>query len=948
MKRFDATVEGWRRLVRPGARVFIGSGASVPRRLVDGMLGAADALKDVEIVHIHTLGPVPWVDERYAEVLRTNAFFLTPEVGEAVAAGRADYTPCSLSQVAGLFESTLAPVDVALISVSPPDARGKLSLGASVDVVRAAVDAARVVVAQVNGRMPRTGGGAVIDAAEIDWFVEADEPLPEFSAAVDSEAHDKIAGYLAELVDDGATLQVGIGATALAAVRGLRGHRHLGVHSGMFGDPLMELMRCGAVDNNRKGFMGGRAVATHALGSRALYDFLSDNAEVEFHPSAWVNDPRVIARNRRLVAINGARQIDLTGQVVRDATGHHFHGGIGAQIDFLRGAAASPGGRPVHVLPSVSVDGQASRIIVGPDDGSVVAAGRTDVHYVITEFGVANLHGKSIRERALEMIQIAHPEYREELMRGAHARGWVPKFVSVVPTGLRPGDTESGVDFRRLDLGAGDAAYFLRPLHLSDIRRLQDFFYSHSEETVRYRYGYARDSMPTDSAYRLVAVDQSADLALGIFEEGGAGDEPRLRAVGRFYQDPGVESAEVAFVVHEETRRLGMASVLFAELAEVAWRRGIRAFRAEVLADNAPMAKLFERYGGARERGEDGLVYRMEVGAVREVAAKRRKSRKRPARRSEKATTVGWHWSEAYLAHDPGPGAVETPERYRVLGEALGPAANEIGARPIPGRRATRRELLRCHAAHYLDLVHIDVEGLADTLRTGDTAICPQSEEVALAAAGAGLEAVDAVMDGQLRRAFVAVRPPGHHATAERGMGFCIFNNVALMARHAQEVHGCPRVLIIDWDVHHGNGTQDIFFADPSVFYLSVHQQGIYPFSGDADETGAGPGAGTNLNVPVPPGSGVAPFLEAIEERLGPEMEVFRPGLVLISAGFDSRIDDPLGDLTLGDEDFAALTRAVIGIADRWAGGRVVSVLEGGYNPPGLASAACAHLRALG
>jgi acetoin utilization deacetylase AcuC-like enzyme len=308
---------------------------------------------------------------------------------------------------------------------------------------------------------------------------------------------------------------------------------------------------------------------------------------------------------------------------------------------------------------------------------------------------------------------------------------------------------------------------------------------------------------------------------------------------------------------------------------------------------------------------------------------------------------IGWHGSEDYLRHDTGSGQVETPERYRELLAALEGEAKTLGAVALPNRVATREELLRCHASHYLDLVHIDVEGLADCLRTGDTPICPESEEVAKLAVGAGLEAVAAVMEDRVKRAFVAVRPPGHHATMDRGMGFCIYNNIALMARHAQEVYGVSRVLIVDWDVHHGNGTQDIFFADESVFFFSAHQAGIFPFSGAAEETGAGPGMGTNMNLPLPMGAGLEAMLSGIEDQLAPAMEKFRPGLVLVSAGFDARIGDPLGDLCLSDEDFANLTSAVVTIAERWAKGRVISILEGGYNPKGLASAAVAHLKAL-
>ena len=313
----------------------------------------------------------------------------------------------------------------------------------------------------------------------------------------------------------------------------------------------------------------------------------------------------------------------------------------------------------------------------------------------------------------------------------------------------------------------------------------------------------------------------------------------------------------------------------------------------------------------------------------------------------EKAKT-GWYWGDVHLLHDTGRGHPENAYRYQVLGDALVPAAAELGANRIQRREINQAELLRCHTAEYLHIVKTDIAEGADQLRTGDTALSRDSRLAAAAAVGAGLAAVDLVMRGELERGFVAARPPGHHATPGRGMGFCIYNTIALMARHAIAAHACGRVLIIDWDVHHGNGTQDCFYEDGDVFFFSSHQQGIYPGTGAKHETGAGAGKGTTMNLPLPSGSDGQPILDAIRGPLAEKMETFKPELVLISAGFDSRIGDPLGDLTLTDDDFAELTRAIRALADQHAKGRVISALEGGYNPDGLASASLAHFKAMG
>jgi acetoin utilization deacetylase AcuC-like enzyme len=307
---------------------------------------------------------------------------------------------------------------------------------------------------------------------------------------------------------------------------------------------------------------------------------------------------------------------------------------------------------------------------------------------------------------------------------------------------------------------------------------------------------------------------------------------------------------------------------------------------------------------------------------------------------------IGVHYDACYERHDTGHGHPESANRYRVLRAALETLPLEIVR--LPGRTATVPEVLLAHEAYYHDVVYRDVAACADVLRTGDTALSCDSYEVALEASGAVLAAVDAVMRGEVARAFCAVRPPGHHATANRGMGFCIFNHVAIAANYLRKNHGIERIAIIDWDVHHGNGTEDIFAADPGVFYISLHERGSYPFSGAEEDRGSGDGIGTTLNLPLPHGSGGELALAEWDEKAGPALEAFRPEFVLVSAGFDARKDDPLGGLRWEDETFAEFTRRVVALAVKHAKGRVVSSLEGGYNPPGLASAALAHVGALG
>ncbi len=604
----------WPQLVRPGNRVFLGGGASVPFALVSSMLGQAERLRDIEIVHIHGLGECPWIDPAYGDVVRTNSFFLTPALREAVERGQADYTPCAMSDVPLLFRNGEMPLDVALIQVSPPDADGRFSLGVSVDVVMAAVSHAKRVVAQINPRMPWTGGDSLIPPGNIDYFIEHEAPLPEASPPALDDRHVKIGRYAAQLIEDGATLQVGLGNSPEAVLRALTKHRHLGIHTGLLNDALMELVKCGAADHSRKSYRPGKIIASHVMGSAALYEFVHRNPDLELHPSDWVNDPGRIARNDRMVAINGAREIDLTGQVVRDSSGHSFYGGIGALQDFIRGAGKSENGRPIIALTSTMDDEHRSRVVAGLESGSGVCTGRGDVHHVVTEYGIASLHGRSIRERVARLVEIAHPDFREELLEGARQRGWLPRFFTMPATGLEvSGD---GVESSWVEFSTG--RFFFRPLHPSDMRTLQEFFYSHDEETVRLRYGYHRERMTGESAYKLAAVDQRRDLALGLFVERRGRQE--LRAVGRYYLEADGRSAEVAFVVHEATRKIGMAGFLLGEMARVAKRRGVAEFWASVLPNNRSMAVVFASAGGIEDRtaGDEDRCFRLAVDTILE------------------------------------------------------------------------------------------------------------------------------------------------------------------------------------------------------------------------------------------------------------------------------------------------------------------------------------------
>lgn len=404
-------------LIQSDDRVYIHSGCAEPERLVKALIQRYRELQGVEIVHLLTLGNADYVLPEMERHFRHNAFFIGSNVRGAINSGRADFTPIFLSEISSLFVSGQLPIDVCLIQVSPPDAHGYCSLGVAVECAKTAAQCARTVIAEVNPRMPRVLGDAFIHVNKIDVLVESDFPLLELPQSAVTPVQMKIGQQVAALIEDGSTLQMGIGGIPDSVWSFLGNHRNLGVHSEMFSDRIIPLMESGVINGERKTIHPGKAVASFVLGTQRLFDFIDNHPAIEFFPSEYVNDPFVISQNPRMIAINSALQIDLTGQVCADSMGNYLYSGIGGQIDFIRGAARSRGGKPIIAMPSTAKDGTVSRIVPNLYPGAGVVTSRGDVHYVVTEFGVAYLHGKNIRQRAEALIAIAHPRFQDELWK---------------------------------------------------------------------------------------------------------------------------------------------------------------------------------------------------------------------------------------------------------------------------------------------------------------------------------------------------------------------------------------------------------------------------------------------------------------------------------------------------------------------------------------------------
>ncbi|MBI3289694.1 MAG: GNAT family N-acetyltransferase [Elusimicrobia bacterium] len=571
--------------VQSGQHVFVGSGASEPQRLVEALAARREELYDVELLHLLTLGTAPYAGPEFAGHLRHNALFIGPNVRGAVGAGLADYTPCYLSEIPSMIRSGRLRVDTALIQVAPPDG-SSCSLGVSVDIVKAAVETAEYVVAQINRRMPATRGDSHVPLSRIDAFVEADQDLPTLPIQAPSTAATRIGRYVAQLVEDGSTIQAGIGSVPNAVLAALTDKKDLGVHSELVSDGVLSLIASRAVTGRRKTTNPGRVVSSFCLGSARLYEAVGQLREFEFYPTDYVNDPCVIQSNDRMVAINSALSVDLTGQVAADSVRGSFYSGVGGQVDFIRGAARSKGGKAIIAMPSTARDGT-SRIVACLPEGTGVVTTRADVDFVVTEFGIASLKGKTIRERTLALSAVAHPAYRQRLIDEAKSRGFLdPGHITPLPELPYPAELECRRRF-------GDCEVFFRPMKPSDERRLKDLFYSQSKETTLMRFGVPLRFLSEQQFQDMVSIDYKDSMAIAAFAPHK--ESLRMIGVGRYYVEPDGREAEAAITVHDDYQRRGIGTFLMDCLAWSARRRGLETLRCEVMTPNTRIHHMLKR-----------------------------------------------------------------------------------------------------------------------------------------------------------------------------------------------------------------------------------------------------------------------------------------------------------------------------------------------------------------
>jgi acyl-CoA hydrolase/GNAT superfamily N-acetyltransferase len=577
--------------IRSGNRIFLSPGCGEPQHLLDQLVklgGSEGQLNDVEIVHMLTVGSAPHAQKAYDHNFRHNSLFVGPGVRLAVSEGIADYTPIFLSEIPAMFRSGRMPLDVALIQVTPPDNYGFCSLGVSVEAVKAAADAAELVIAQVNPQMPRTLGNSFIHIEELDAIVEYEEPLLEVPAAEPDEIAMAIARNITRLIENGSTLQVGIGNIPNAVLFGLADKKDLGIHTELFSDSVIDLIEAGIINNSKKTFHPGKVLATFCIGTRRLYDYVDNNPIFEFHPVDYNSSPLNVAKNEKMVAINTALQVDITGQVCADSLGYRIYSGIGGQADFMRGAALAPKGKPIIALPSTAENGTISRIVPHLTEGAGVVTTRGDVHYVVTEYGVAYLHGKSLRERIIALTQIAHPKFREELLKAAKVQRYIFEDQIMPEGAIYPVEFEHTEQFTDMEV-------FFRPIKASDERLFQEYLYRLSERSVYLRFFQIRKAFPHNLAQELVSVDYQQNF--GIVATLDSSDTSPIIAAGHWMLDYNENMAEVAFSVADEYQRRGLGTHLLRFLVRLARERGMRGFKATVIASNTGMIRVFQKSG---------------------------------------------------------------------------------------------------------------------------------------------------------------------------------------------------------------------------------------------------------------------------------------------------------------------------------------------------------------
>ncbi len=597
--------------IHRGNRIFIGTGCGEPQYLVGALINYVQShpksFVDAEVLQVWTLGVTPYLDERFKENFRHNFFFIGANTRDTINKGIADYSPVFLWQVPELLRKKFIPIDIAFLQTSLPDEHGYFSLGISVDIVKSAVENASMIIAQVNSHMPRVLGETFIHAKDINFIIPHDEPLLEFSFNAPDEISNRIGTYVSRIVEDGDTIQVGYGSLPNAILCQLSNKKNLGVHTELLSDGIVALMKKGVIDNSKKELNRWKTVAAFCMGKKETYEFLHDNPAIEFRPVNYTNNPTVIARQKKMTAINSALEVDLSGQATAETIGRSFYSGIGGQADFMRGAILSQGGKTVLVMQSTAKNGEVSRIVPFLSEGAKITLTPGDIHYVVTEYGIAYLHGKNLRERAMDLISIAHPRFRGWLIDAAKANNLIYRDQTFIK-GTQGEYPEALETYRTTKM---EFEILLRPVKISDEPLLKDFFYALSDDSIYRRFISTRTDMPHNRLQQFVAIDYTKEMIILAISK--KEDKEVILGMAQYLIDKTENTAEVAFVVRDDHQNNGIGTELLSYITYIAKKNGLHGFTAALLMDNKHMLHLFEKAGFSIEKNAGGGIYELKM-----------------------------------------------------------------------------------------------------------------------------------------------------------------------------------------------------------------------------------------------------------------------------------------------------------------------------------------------
>lgn len=593
-----------------GNRIFIGSACGRPQYLVRSLEEYVEENErrfQPKGLQIWTFGIRPNKQDKYNDLLQHNLFFIGTGTRDAVQRGLAKYTPVFLSEVPELFRQKLVPVDVAIIQTSYPDEFNCLSLGISVDIVRSALENASLVIAQLNKNMPRVHGETFIDAGTVDYLIPFDEPLLENKGSVPDYIAQRIGKYVARIIQDGDTIQVGYGSIPDAIIANLHSKKNLGVHTELISDGIVKLMKMGVVNNAKKDINRGKTVASFCMGAKETYDYLHDNSAIEFLPIDYTNNPLNIARIKNMTAINSALEVDLTGQANAESLDGSFFSGVGGHADFMRGSLMAPGGKTILAMQSTAKGGEVSRIVPFLKEGASVSLTRGDIHYLVTEYGIAYLFGKNIRERAMSLISVAHPKFRPWLIEEAKKLSLIYKDQAFTPgkKGEYPEDLET---HRTTNTGL---RIFLRPVKITDEPLIKEFFYSLSGTSVQKRFFSMRKDLPHERLQELfLRVNYAEEMVILAFLDQ---KKEYLVGIGQYALTSNKATAEVAIVVRDKYQNIGIGTEILSYLAVLANKSGLIGFTGESLPENRAILHLFEKIGFEVQKKREAGVYVFNV-----------------------------------------------------------------------------------------------------------------------------------------------------------------------------------------------------------------------------------------------------------------------------------------------------------------------------------------------